>query len=54
LNVALLNNIGDYLNDAHGMHTDGKQLTGNGGAILRGLTRNEEDKARAPVYKLKI
>ena len=36
------------------MDADGKQLTGKGGAVLRGLKRDDRAKSRMPVYKLNL
>ena len=54
LNIALLNDIGDYLRDAHGMDANGEQLTGKGGAVLRVLERVDGAKSRNPVYRLNL
>jgi len=54
VNAALLSNIAEYLHDAHGMDADGRQLTGKGGAVLRGLTRDEEARTMKPVYQLNL
>ena len=54
MNITLLNNIGDYFNDAHGMDGNGKQWGGKGGAVLKGLERDDEARSRVPVYKLNL
>jgi len=54
VNITLLSNIGDYFNDAQGMDTNGKQLEGKGGAVLKGLEKDDEARSRVPVYKLNL
>jgi len=54
VNITLLSNISDYLNDAHGMDANGKQLEGKGGAVMKGLERDDEARTRVPVYKLDL
>ena len=54
VNITLLSNIGDYFNDAQGMDTNGMQLEGKGGAVLKGLEKDDEARSRVPVYKLNL
>jgi len=54
VNITLLSNIGNYFNDAQGMDTNGKQLEGKGGVVLKGLERDDEARSRVPVYKLNL